>query len=81
MTQTVDYYFALGSPWSYLGQPRVVDVARRTGATLNYKPVDPGRVFPSAGTLRLKDRPPARKAYRMMELRRWREYRTIVRPR
>lgn len=74
MTQTVDYYFALASPWSYLGQPRVVEIAKRSGATLNYKPVDPGRVFPAAGTLRLKDRPPARKAYRMMELKRWRAH-------
>ncbi len=74
MTQTVDYYFALGSPWSYLGQARVAEIAKRAGATLNYKPVDPGRVFPAAGTLRLKDRPPARKAYRMMELKRWRAH-------
>ncbi|MHB1220060.1 MAG: DsbA family protein [Alphaproteobacteria bacterium] len=74
MTQTVDYYFALASPWSYLGQPRVVEIAKCTGAKLNYKPVDPGRVFPAAGTLRLKDRPPARKAYRMMELKRWRAH-------
>jgi len=74
MTQTVDYYFALASPWSYLGQSRVVEIAKRAGATLNYKPVDPGRVFPAAGTLRLRDRPPARKAYRMMELKRWRAH-------
>lgn len=74
MTQTVDYYFALASPWSYFGQPRVVEIAKRTGAVLAYKPVDPGRVFPAAGTLRLKDRPPARKAYRMMELKRWRAH-------
>lgn len=74
MTQTVDYYFALASPWSYFGQPRVMEIVKRPGAALNYKPVDPRRVFPAAGTLSLKDRPPARKAYRMMELKRWRAH-------
>lgn len=77
MTKIVDYYFALASPWSYLGQPRVAEIVKRTGGVLNYKPVAPGRVFPAAGTLQLKDRPPARKSYRMMELKRWRAHLSV----
>lgn len=70
----VDYYFALASPWSYLGHERLIAIAAGTGATIAYKPIDHGRAFPAAGTLRLKDRPPARKAYRLVELQRWRDF-------
>jgi 2-hydroxychromene-2-carboxylate isomerase len=70
----VDYYFALASPWSYLGHERLIAIAQATGATLAYKPIDHGRAFPATGTLRLRDRPPARKAYRLFELKRWRDH-------
>ena len=40
MTKSVDYYFALISPWTYMGLSRLVEVVGKTGATLNYKPVD-----------------------------------------
>jgi 2-hydroxychromene-2-carboxylate isomerase len=70
----IDYYFALASPWSYLGHERLMAIAARTGATLAHKPIDHGRAFPAAGTLRLRDRPPARKAYRLVELKRWRDH-------
>lgn len=74
MTKTVDYYFALPSPWTYLGGERLIAITRRTGATIAYKPVDVGRVFAAAGTAHLKDRPAARKTYRLVELRRWRDF-------
>lgn len=72
MSKTIDYYFALPSPWTYLGGERLIAIAAKTGATIAYKPIDVGRVFGAAGTLHLKDRLKARQAYRLVELRRWR---------
>ena len=73
MARAVTYYYALASPWSYLGGPRLVEIAEHTGATVHYKPVYVPRLFPATGTLALRDRPPLRQAYRLVELKRWRE--------
>ena len=72
MTKTVDYYFTLTSPWTYLGHRRFVEIARRHGAEIRVKPVDYGVIFPRTGGLPLPKRAPARQAYRLMELTRWR---------
>ena len=74
MTKTVDYHYSLISPWSYLGGPRLDRIAAEAGATVNFKPVDLGEVFPVSGGLPLGKRAPQRRAYRMMELRRWRDH-------
>lgn len=74
MPATVDYYFSVGSPWSYLGHQRFADLAARHGARVNVKPVDYGRIFPVSGGLPLKQRAPQRQAYRLVELARWREH-------
>lgn len=72
--KTIDYYFSPVSPWTYLGHARLRDIARRHGASIAPKPVDYGRVFPVSGGLPLKQRAPQRQAYRMIELRRWRDF-------
>ncbi len=72
MTKIVDYYFTLTSPWTYLGHRRFVEIARRHGAEIRVKPVDYGVIFPQTGGLPLPKRAPARQAYRLMELKRWR---------
>lgn len=41
---------------------------------MNVRPVDYGVIFPQSGGLPLPKRAPQRQAYRMMELRRWKEY-------
>jgi 2-hydroxychromene-2-carboxylate isomerase len=74
MTKTIDYYFTPVSPWAYLGHDRFVAIAKRAGAHVNVKPVDYGRVFPVSGGLPLAQRPKQRQAYRMMELKRWRDF-------
>ena len=71
MTQTVDYYFALISPWSYLGFRQFLAIARESGTQINYKPVDLGLLFPETGGLPLAKRHPSRQAYRLQELARW----------
>jgi 2-hydroxychromene-2-carboxylate isomerase len=74
MTRVVDYYFAVVSPWSYLGHDRFVALAARHGATIGVKPIDLSRVFPVSGGLPLPKRAPQRQAYRLVELRRWRDH-------
>lgn len=72
MPGTIDYYFTVTSPWSYLGDARFRAIADRHGWQINHKPVDMGEVFAASGGLPLAKRPPQRVAYRMMELKRWR---------
>lgn len=69
----VDYYGSLNSPWTYLGSTRIEAMCAAHGATLKLWPVDFGLIFPASGGLPLPKRSPQRQAYRMMELRRWRE--------
>lgn len=74
MTQTVDYYFTPISPWTYLGHARFAAICARHGAAIRVKPCDiNGKIFPVSGGLPLAKRAPQRQAYRMMELKRWRE--------
>ena len=48
--------------------------AKKAGAAVNVKPVDYGVIFPQSGGLPLAQRPAQRKAYRLMELKRWSEH-------
>jgi 2-hydroxychromene-2-carboxylate isomerase len=70
----VDYYFAPHSPWTYLGHQRFVDLVMSHQAAMNLKPVDLGKVFPVSGGLPLAKRAPQRQAYRLVELKRWRDH-------
>src|ERR1700690_793318 len=74
MSKTVDYYFSPISPWTYLGHARFVDMAKRHGAVINVKPTDLSKVFPISGGLPLAKRAPQRQAYRLVELKRFRDY-------
>ncbi len=74
MLKMVDYYFAPHSPWTYLGHQRFVDLIMSHQAAMNLKPVDLGKVFPVSGGLPLAKRAPQRQAYRLVELRRWRDH-------
>jgi len=74
MSRILDYCFTPISPWSYLGHERFVAVAKSRGAAVNVKPVDYGRIFPASGGLPLGKRAPQRQAYRLVELKRWREF-------
>jgi 2-hydroxychromene-2-carboxylate isomerase len=74
MAKTVDYYFSPISPWTYLGHARFADMAQRHGASVKVKPVDFGKVFPVSGGLPLPKRAPQRQAYRLVELKRFRDH-------
>src|SRR5450631_3699012 len=73
MSRRIDYYFSLVSPWAYIGHQFFLDIARRRDAAIVYKPVLLTEVFSQTGGLPLAKRHPARQAYRMVELQRWRE--------
>ncbi|HEY0420736.1 MAG TPA: 2-hydroxychromene-2-carboxylate isomerase, partial [Acetobacteraceae bacterium] len=70
----VDYYASLNSPWTHLGAARLEAMAARHDAAIRIFPVDFSAIFPASGGLPLPRRAPQRQAYRMMELKRWREH-------
>jgi 2-hydroxychromene-2-carboxylate isomerase len=70
----IDYYMTPSSPWTYLGHQRFAEMAQRHGAQVNVKPVDFGVIFPQSGGLPLAKRAPQRQAYRLVELKRWKQH-------
>lgn len=77
MPVTVDYYISLNSPWTYIGSAPFAEIASRNGLTVNVKPAKFGPIFEQTGGLPLPKRSPQRQAYRLMELKRWREVRGL----
>ncbi|MGG5809085.1 2-hydroxychromene-2-carboxylate isomerase [Falsiroseomonas sp. CW058] len=70
----IDCFISLNSPWTHLGAARIEAIAARHGAVLRVHPCDfGGTIFPASGGLPLPKRSPQRQAYRMQELRRWRD--------
>lgn len=78
VARIIDYYFALYSPWSFLGHDTFMKIAAHRGLTVRYRPVNLGEVFKETGGLPLAQRAPARQRYRWMELQRWRDKRSIA---
>ena len=71
---SIEYYFSLNSPWTYLGSARLQAISAKHKATIVVKPARFGIIFEQTGGLPLPKRSPARQAYRLMELKRWRDY-------
>ncbi len=70
----IDYFVSLNSPWTHLGAARFEALAARHGASVRVHACDyGGTIFPASGGLPLPKRSPQRQAYRMQELRRWRD--------
>jgi 2-hydroxychromene-2-carboxylate isomerase len=74
MSKFVDYFMTPVSPWTYLGHERFRAICAKHGAQIHLRVMDLGKVFPASGGLPLKDRPPQRRAYRLVELKRWRDF-------
>ena len=70
----VTYYMSVTSPWTYLGSARFADIARKHGYTVDIKPARFGEVFAKTGGLPLPKRSPERRAYRLMDMKRWRDH-------
>src|SRR5690606_1358752 len=73
--KTIEYYFSPQSPWSYLGHQRLLDIAARHGAPVAPRPAAFSTAsLPNSGGVPLKQRAPQRQAYRLVELKRWKEH-------
>jgi carboxymethylenebutenolidase len=73
MSTSLAYFGTLVSPWTHFGHARICQMAETHGIDLVFTPVDYSVIFPATGGLPLAKRAPARQAYRMLELRRWRD--------
>ncbi|MEM7744992.1 MAG: 2-hydroxychromene-2-carboxylate isomerase [Pseudomonadota bacterium] len=69
MTQ-IDYYYSLGSPFTYVAGDRLEKIAAKHGAKIAYKPCDMAHVFSQTGGLPPAKRHPSRQEYRLQELKR-----------
>ena len=74
MSEEITVYYALQSPWTYLGWARLRQLVAQSAATAHYRPIQIAPLFEASGTLALAQRPKQRQAYRLMELRRWRDH-------
>ena len=54
MTTTINYYFSVMSPWSYLGDERLRAIASRGEAAIVHRPVDTTVIFSRTGGLAFK---------------------------
>ena len=75
--KTVYCYYGIMSPFSYLGMPTLKEICRQYQAELVYKPTDFFEVFKVSGGIPLHQRPLQRRKYRLVELKRWAEYRQM----
>lgn len=70
---SIDYYVFIDSPFTYLGSHRFRELVTRHNVDVRTKPTRYRDVFAATGGLLPEDRSPQRRAYRKMELLRWRE--------
>ncbi|MGI9478651.1 MAG: 2-hydroxychromene-2-carboxylate isomerase [Hyphomicrobiaceae bacterium] len=77
MARVIEYYYALASPWSYLGNDKLTRIAEQHGLEIDPIIIDYDHMFEASGTIPLPQRPPLRKAYRLIELKRWGAFRGV----
>lgn len=67
---TIDYFFSLASPFTYLAGLRLEEIAERHDASIVYRPCDMASIFGQTGGLPPAKRHPSRQIYRLQELKR-----------
>jgi 2-hydroxychromene-2-carboxylate isomerase len=77
MSRSIDYYFSFQSPFAYIGHQAFLKVVKAHGAKVNYKPFALPNLFSETGGLPLAKRHPVRQQYRLIELQRWRDKRSL----
>ena len=77
MSKEVDYYVSLASPYTYMGGRRLPEIIESTGAAFYIKPVIGSQLLAATGGLPVPKRHPARLAYRLVELERWKRHWSI----
>lgn len=68
MTKTIDYFFGIGSPWSYIGLAPFTDLASQYNATVRPYVIP---LIEDNGAIYSRNRPEARRAYWTKDLKRW----------
>ena len=71
--KSVEFYFDLGSPYSYLAYYRLLQMAERQEIQIVYKPILLGGVFKATGN-RSPIEIPVKGAYSILDMQRWAEY-------
>jgi len=77
MSKHVDYYVSLASPYTYMGGRRLPEIIENTGADFHIKPIMGAQVMAATGGVPVAKRHPARLAYRLVELARWKRHWSI----
>ncbi|MGM0555250.1 MAG: 2-hydroxychromene-2-carboxylate isomerase [Myxococcota bacterium] len=73
MSDTVEFFFDISSPYSYLAATQVDDLVERTGADVAWKPFLLGGVFKMTGN-QMPAAVRAKASYMLEDLHRWAEY-------
>ena len=71
--KSVEFYFDLGSPYSYLAYYRLLQMAERQEIQIVYKPILLGGVFKATGN-RSPIEIPVKGVYSILDIQRWAEY-------
>jgi 2-hydroxychromene-2-carboxylate isomerase len=71
VSRTLDFFFDLASPYSYLAATQVGDLGRRAGATVAWRPIALGAVFKAVGYEGPTHIPAAKQRYQLQDLSRW----------
>ncbi len=68
MTKTIDYFFGIGSPWAFIGLEPFAKLSNAYGATIRPFVIP---LIEDNGAIYSRNRPEARRAYWMKDLKRW----------
>lgn len=71
--KSVEFYFDLGSPYSYLAYYRLLQIAEQQEIQIVYKPILLGGVFKATGN-RSPIEIPVKGVYSILDMQRWSEY-------
>lgn len=71
MSETVDYYFSISSPWAYLGFERLRALSAEYGVPIRPFPIT---IIEQNGAIASRNRPAPRREYWQRDLARWARY-------
>ena len=71
---TVEYFMSPGSPWSFMGHQRFIEIVNKFNVNVNMYPVNYGEIFPLSGGFPVSKRPIQRQKIRLQELKRWGDF-------
>ena len=74
----IEYYYALASPWSFIGNGKLQEIADEFGLQIDPIIINYDEMFTAAKTVSLPNRPHLRKKYRLVDLERWAEFRNVT---